>query len=600
MAEEPGRPAPPNPNHSQKPSNPLANPSSTPMANSANSSLNSSSAADPRIGRVLQERYRITGIIAAGGMGIVYRGERVGLGKVVAIKFLHASMARDPLVARRFEVEARAMSRLCHPNCIGVLDFGVDDLPYVVIDYASGDALDVMIAQGAQPPRRAIKIVRQILAALAHAHAQGIVHRDIKPENIVVEQNPGLADHVRLLDFGLAKLAGSDLGLTAGLAVGTPHYMAPEQMSDGPVDGRADLYSVGIVLFEWLTGQKPFDSPDLSALLLQHLGAPTPPLRQVAPWANFSGPLEAVVMRAMSKRPEQRYPSADAMSAALDDTPEAQGTPGPEVLGAPFAPSSLKSSARRLADAAHARDATVPWSSSRGLAQPPTLGPEVPPAAPEPRAPGDARYRLWLFERPFWLAVSAGLGATLLAGAMVVLGFSGRAPEGLGQGSQPTANAAVVKAAPEAGQAETRSATVASTGTRPSTSRSSGRINASVTATKREPGGAGEAMAQGRQAFADKRPLVGLAAYRRGIAIDPRRRGDATMIKTVIAGLGGDKRAQCATFLRDLGPAATSQLREAARSHPDPKVRSRAAELLPATPSAPPPARRTTPFLRWL
>ncbi|HEY0714476.1 MAG TPA: serine/threonine-protein kinase, partial [Polyangia bacterium] len=177
---------------------------------------------DPRIGRVLQDRYRITGIIAAGGMGIVYRAERIGLGRVVAIKFLHATMARDPLVARRFEVEARAMSRLHHPNCIGVLDFGVDDLPYVVIDHASGESLDVLIEQGPMAPRRAIKIARQILSALSHAHAHGIIHRDIKPENIVVEQNPGLADHVRLLDFGLAKLTGTDLGLTAGLAVGTP------------------------------------------------------------------------------------------------------------------------------------------------------------------------------------------------------------------------------------------------------------------------------------------------------------------------------------------------------------------------------------------
>ncbi|HEY0705210.1 MAG TPA: protein kinase [Polyangia bacterium] len=562
-------------------------------------------ATDPRIGRVLQDRYRITGIIAAGGMGIVYRGERVGLGRVVAIKFLHAAMARDPLVARRFEVEARAMSRLCHPNCIGVLDFGVDELPYVVIDHASGESLDVLIEKGPMAPRRAIKIVRQILAALAHAHAHGIVHRDIKPENVVVEQNPGLDDHVRLLDFGLAKLTGTDLGLTAGLAVGTPHYMAPEQMAEGTVDGRADLYSVGIVLFELLTGQKPFDSADLTELLMQHIGAPPPPLREVAPWSKFSGPLEAVVMRALSKRPEQRYPSADAMSAALDDTPEAQTTGGPELHPG----GSLSAEARRAAEQAHARDATVPWSSARALAVSrdlATLGPEVPPASPDPKTQNRGR-RPFFLDRPFWLAATGGLGASVLAGAMVVLGFSGSQAPGQSPVEQTApAEANVAPAKGPRSPAKTRtSQAIRPTGKAGATSTANpaGRRTASNVANQTP--SATDALARGRRAFSDKRPLDGIDAFREAVRLDPKRRGDAALVNPVIGGLAGEKRAACEGFLRELGRPAHPHLREAAASHADPHVRTRAAALLPAAPASPktkdkpaPPPKK--PFLRWL
>ena len=191
-------------------------------------------------------------LIAHGGMGAVYRGERLGLGRQVAIKFLRTTFARDPNVRRRFELEAEAMSRLSHPNCIGVLDFGVEELPYLVMDLVLGEELRDIIDRGPLPIVRALRIGRQVLAALAHAHERGIVHRDIKPENIVLEQGSGLEDHARILDFGLAKLLGSDFGLTMGIAVGTPNYMAPEQAGEGGVDGRTDLYAAGIVLVEML------------------------------------------------------------------------------------------------------------------------------------------------------------------------------------------------------------------------------------------------------------------------------------------------------------------------------------------------------------
>src|SRR5262245_3941783 len=161
---------------------------------------------DPRVGTVLQGRYLILAPIAEGSMGTVYRAERVQLGRQVAVKFLHPGLARDANLVKRFDVEARAMSRLAHPNCVSVIDFGVADVPYVVIDLLHGRSLRDVLIEGPVAVPRALRVMRQLLSALAHAHAQGIVHRDIKPENILIEEGPGLVDHVRVLDFGLAKL----------------------------------------------------------------------------------------------------------------------------------------------------------------------------------------------------------------------------------------------------------------------------------------------------------------------------------------------------------------------------------------------------------
>src|SRR5262245_41915853 len=146
------------------------------------------SADDPRIGTILQGRYRILDAIAAGGMGVVYRGERVGLERIVAVKFLHGEVATQEQFRKRFEIEARAMSRLSHPHCVSVIDFGVVDVPYFVMDYVTGRPLGKLIEEGPIPIRRALHITRQLLAGLAHAHGQGIVHRAIKPEHLLLEE----------------------------------------------------------------------------------------------------------------------------------------------------------------------------------------------------------------------------------------------------------------------------------------------------------------------------------------------------------------------------------------------------------------------------
>ncbi len=292
-------------------------------------------APDPRVGSVIQGRYKLLALIASGGMGVVYRGERLQLGRPVAIKFLHPWIATQQSFLDRFQVEARAMSRLGHPNCVSVIDFGVDDVPFLVMDFVAGRSLRSILQHGRLEPARALALARQILSGVAHAHAQGIVHRDLKPENIIIGDTPGLVDHVRILDFGLAKLKDGP-ALTVGMAVGTPSYMAPEQtLAGGVVDSRTDVYAVGILLFEMLTRKKPFASESLAELILMHQEKVAPRLGEVADGPTFSEALEAAVAKAVAKAPTERFTSATEMAAALDETPEAGGTraPSPESPG---------------------------------------------------------------------------------------------------------------------------------------------------------------------------------------------------------------------------------------------------------------------------
>jgi hypothetical protein len=272
---------------------------------------------------VLQARYAILERVAAGAMGVVYRGERVSLGRSVAVKFLHPWIASQQAFRTRFETEARAMSRLSHPNCASVIDFGVEGAsPYVVMDFIAGVTLRQLLGQGRLAPARAVAIGRQLLAGVAHAHAQNIVHRDLKPENLILGDTAGLADHVRILDFGLAKLRDGP-ALTSGLALGTPSYMSPEQTgAPGDIDGRTDIYAVGVLLFEMLAGRKPFIAEKVAEILVMHRDVPPPKLRQVVPEAGISAALEAVVDRALAKSPGARFQTAVEFAEALARAPE--------------------------------------------------------------------------------------------------------------------------------------------------------------------------------------------------------------------------------------------------------------------------------------
>lgn len=257
-------------------------------------------------------------------MATVYRGERLQLRREVAVKFLRESFAVDSDGRRRFEVEARAMSRLVHPNCVSVTDFGLDgDSPYLVMDFVMGQSLRELLvfAGGFLPAKRAIDLTKQVLAGLAHAHHQGIIHRDMKPENILVTQIAGHGEQARIADFGLAKLR-DEVTVTTGVALGTPSYMSPEQTIGQSADARADIYAAGILLFEMIAGQKPFSAESPFEIMRLHREAPVPPLSSMLPNQNFSKQLEAVIQTAMAKDRDRRYPNAEAFLHALDKVPE--------------------------------------------------------------------------------------------------------------------------------------------------------------------------------------------------------------------------------------------------------------------------------------
>ncbi len=278
---------------------------------------------DPYVGAVLAERYRILGRLGEGGMGTVYRAEHVHMRKQVALKLLHGDLGRMEEAVRRFEREAQSASRLSHPNIIGVTDFGKAPSGelYLVMELVKGESLaDLITREKRLPVDRALHIMRQILAALAHAHAQGVVHRDLKPANIMVSGDSEA--QVKILDFGIAKMTDASEGesrFTQGAMVfGTPSYMSPEQATAQDVDLRADLYACGVLMFELLTGRKPFVADDLIKVMAMQVTQPPPPFSVAAPQVAFPVGVEPAVLRALEKDRTRRYQSADDFLAAIE------------------------------------------------------------------------------------------------------------------------------------------------------------------------------------------------------------------------------------------------------------------------------------------
>ncbi len=293
-----------------------------------------------RVGSVIDGRYKITEVMAAGSMGSVYKAERVPVGKVVAVKFLHASYANDSEFQARFDRETRVMSKLNHPNCVSVVDFGVfEGEPYLVMDFVEGVTLRSMMDKGPMDPTKALTIARQILAGLAHAHKQEVFHRDVKPANIMISEEIGHGQRVRILDFGLARLQGN-VGRDAtqtNMVVGTPNYMAPEQtVPGGTVDGRADLYAVGVVIYEMITGQRPFQAEDTLQLLGMHRAAPIPRISANAPrGVELPKGTQELIDRALAKSPDQRYQTAIEFADGIDEVLQGKLDPTMEEVTIP-------------------------------------------------------------------------------------------------------------------------------------------------------------------------------------------------------------------------------------------------------------------------
>jgi len=278
---------------------------------------------DPLLGTTLLGQFHLVAPIGSGAMGTVYRAWQSGMERQVAVKLLRSDLTHDQDLRRRFLREARAAARLSHPNivCVHLVGETEAGVPYLVMEHLDGETLDDLLERDESlAPRRAVTIARQIACALAEAHAGGVVHRDLKPANIILTQRRASGELVKIVDFGIAKVAHSALlnmstRLTReGVVFGTPHYIAPEQAQGVELDGRADIYSLGILLYRMLSGTLPFDGAAI-AVMLAHISKKPAHLLEVAP--DVDRRLAAIVMRCLAKDPRERFADAEGLAAAL-------------------------------------------------------------------------------------------------------------------------------------------------------------------------------------------------------------------------------------------------------------------------------------------
>jgi len=290
---------------------------------------------DPFLNRVIVDAldkaraYQLIQKLGSGGMGSVYRATDTTTGGTVALKILHPRLTSRKDLSSRFRREAQAMSRLTHENTVRVLHYGTsrEGSLFIVMELVEGRNLNSVIRRGGpMATPRAVGLMVRLCGALEEAHGLGIVHRDLKPENILVCDEGTARESVKILDFGLAKITDQSPGATIltqeGMVFGTPEFMSPEQAQGLPLDGRSDLYSLAVILFEMLTGKLPFLVNSPIEYIQKHIAAPPRRLAEAAPHLSFSEALEVVVARALSKQPDQRYASAlsfgEALRAALD------------------------------------------------------------------------------------------------------------------------------------------------------------------------------------------------------------------------------------------------------------------------------------------
>lgn len=366
-------------------------------------------AREPLLGRTLAGKYRIEAKIGAGSMGTVYRARQLALEKTVAVKVLRRDIASD-VGAARFRCEALAASRLDHPNSVRIYDFGEepDGTLYLVMEYVPGrDLFDLLLEEGPLAPKRIGHILGQVLAALAVAHEGGVIHRDLKPENILVlpgtDDNGDPIDVVKVCDFGIATLRdrGNDDGLTMpGLVIGTPDYMSPEQARGEELDARSDLYAVGVILYQMLTGDTPFGSGNPIDIALKQINDPiVPPSRR----ATVDATLERICMRALEKSREQRYRSAQTMRHELR-----------AALGRPEPPSPDDSQVVLAQSTDTPRRTTLGEAAACEVSAPPAMEaqPETVVSGSAPARPRDRRLAVVLV-----LAIGAAIVAIVAVAA---------------------------------------------------------------------------------------------------------------------------------------------------------------------------------------
>jgi hypothetical protein len=456
---------------------------------------------------------------------------------------------------------------------------------------------------------------------MAHAHAQGIVHRDLKPDNLILTDETGLDDHLRILDFGLAKLRDGP-AMTAGMAVGTPSYMSPEQSgAEGTVDARSDIYAVGVLLFELLAGRKPFEAQQIGELILMHRESPPPSIRALAPAAGISPALEAVVLKAMSKRQEDRPQSAAEMAAALDATPEggvraegpapasapavspaparapapaAAGAPAPGGLPPPPAGRAPRAPEPTIVDtataimrrhdlpAAAAVPAATPAAQDGAAASASPAPEDAPAASAAPAGRGSI-----VLDRRLAVVIGGAVACVVIAVVLGIVRHRG-SDSAATAGAAGPATATAPAAAPSVGPSSAGGPPAAPGGSRLEEARRlrhNGEWEQALAvlhqARRETPGDADVDYLLADIYLEHHRPLEGIAAAQTAIRKNPALKSDGDLVNAVIESLASDKtydRSQA--FLRGLGPAATPFLKEAAQRNPSAKVRERAAEIL--------------------
>ncbi|MEG0441434.1 MAG: protein kinase, partial [Oscillospiraceae bacterium] len=268
------------------------------------------------IGKFLDNRYELLEVIGSGGMAVVYKARCHRLNRLVAVKILKSELAQDEEFRRRFHDESQAVAMLSHPNIVAVYDVSrSSELDYIVMELIDGITLKQYMQKKGGPLnwREALHFITQIMRALSHAHSRGIIHRDIKPHNVMVLRDGS----VKVADFGIARLASAAQNTLTQEALGSVHYISPEQARGSHIDARSDIYSAGVVLYEMITGRLPFEGESAVSVAIQHINSVPLSPRELNP--EIPEALEAITQKAMATNMDQRYVSADAMLADLEE-----------------------------------------------------------------------------------------------------------------------------------------------------------------------------------------------------------------------------------------------------------------------------------------